>query len=454
MSTSKISVTCLSGIGLVFAGLAGALPAAATVAPVTCHGVPATIVGTDGSDHLVGTRHRDVIVALAGSPDVIKARGGNDLVCAGQGKDVVYGGSGNDVVYGDDNNTTAQYTNDRLYGGAGNDRLFGRAGADQLEGGAGNDVLRGGPDQYGPDSGRVVSGDSLAGGAGDDLLDVGQIGRRSSGGPLDSISFAHARHGVRVDLPGHLATGEGHDNLVTTDGLFVTGSSHADVMVGSGGDDELIGEAGGDRIAGRGGNDFVAAGSPDGAAPGPGAHDVITGGAGHDGLGFLGRTDVARGGAGLDNIILGPKVDGVRVDGGPGDDVLSYDVALTEQVGDLELLAGAGVVRQGSETGHWSGFSSVWVQARVNLTYVGTSASDDLLIDVANSVDARTKGGDDKVQVVNVRGSARLLTGAGDDDDDVEHARSLDADGGAGQDAIQSRVADSTCVNFEVSVGC
>ena len=44
----------------------------------TCAGLPATIVGTDGSDILFGTSGADVIVALGGN-DIIFARGGDPL---------------------------------------------------------------------------------------------------------------------------------------------------------------------------------------------------------------------------------------------------------------------------------------------------------------------------------------------------------------------------------------
>ena len=60
------------------------------VAPVAagCDGVPATIVGTGGSDTLNGN----------GANDVIVGRGGDDRITAGGGIDRVCGGSGNDTI--------------------------------------------------------------------------------------------------------------------------------------------------------------------------------------------------------------------------------------------------------------------------------------------------------------------------------------------------------------------
>ena len=56
-----------------------------TVAPPTCKGQPATIVGTPGPDVLVGTEGDDVIHGLRGD-DTINGGGGNDLICGGVAK--------------------------------------------------------------------------------------------------------------------------------------------------------------------------------------------------------------------------------------------------------------------------------------------------------------------------------------------------------------------------------
>jgi RTX calcium-binding nonapeptide repeat (4 copies) len=92
-------------------------------APVTCNGLPATIVGTEkgteGRDPpLIGTRGRDVIVGLGGN-DTLSGLGGNDVICGGD-------------------------ANDTLKGGSGKDTLLGQAGGDVLKGGPGRDFCNGG----------------------------------------------------------------------------------------------------------------------------------------------------------------------------------------------------------------------------------------------------------------------------------------------------------------------
>jgi hypothetical protein len=90
-------------------------------APPTCKGIPATIIGTNGSDVRSGTSGRDVIVGLGGN-DKLNGLAGNDLICGGPGRD-------------------------RLNGGKGRDQLDGQGGRDTLKGGPGNDRLNGGPGQ-------------------------------------------------------------------------------------------------------------------------------------------------------------------------------------------------------------------------------------------------------------------------------------------------------------------
>ena len=119
--------------------------------PPTCHGRPATIVGTSGVDVLTGTRGADVIVAGDGR-DWIAAGNGNDTICTGAGADTVRGGLGDDEV----NSGTAR---DVVHGGTGNDRLTGHTGGDVLAGGTGNDTLHG-----------TGGNDNLIGGNGNDHI--------------------------------------------------------------------------------------------------------------------------------------------------------------------------------------------------------------------------------------------------------------------------------------------
>ncbi len=109
-------------------------------------GRAATIVGTDGDDHLVGTDGPDFIVGGAGS-DRLEGRGGRDTLCGGTGDDVLMGGNGPDRLFGDRGNDEVRggRHSDLLRGGAGGDALFGGKGQDLVWGGTGRDAVYGGP---------------------------------------------------------------------------------------------------------------------------------------------------------------------------------------------------------------------------------------------------------------------------------------------------------------------
>lgn len=91
--------------------------------PITCNGLPATMVGSDGRETMGGTPGRDVIHGRGGN-DVIRGNGGNDVICGGAGKDRLFGGPGQD----------------RLFGGPGRDVLNGGTGRDRCNGGSGADT--------------------------------------------------------------------------------------------------------------------------------------------------------------------------------------------------------------------------------------------------------------------------------------------------------------------------
>lgn len=112
---------------------------------LTCFGVPATIIGSKGSDIIYGTSGDDYIVGLEGN-DIIYGMGGNDLICGGEGNDILVGGHGNDIIDGDRGNDIifGAGGDDTLIGGEGNDILYGGDGDDTLDGGPGNNILDGG----------------------------------------------------------------------------------------------------------------------------------------------------------------------------------------------------------------------------------------------------------------------------------------------------------------------
>jgi hypothetical protein len=98
-------------------------PPAPGTATATCKGLPATIVGTDGSDVRTGSLGQDVIAGLGGN-DTLSGIAGNDVICGGAGRDTLRGGKGKDT----------------LLGQKGKDTLKGGGGKDLCKGGKGNDT--------------------------------------------------------------------------------------------------------------------------------------------------------------------------------------------------------------------------------------------------------------------------------------------------------------------------
>ena len=112
-------------------------------------GLPATIVGGKGNDHITAGPRADHISGGAGS-DTLHGGGGDDLIEGLTGADTLYGSAGADVLLGGDDD-------DGIYGGSGDDTIRGGSGGDHCVGHDGNDLLYG-------DAGR----DGLYGGAGHD----------------------------------------------------------------------------------------------------------------------------------------------------------------------------------------------------------------------------------------------------------------------------------------------
>jgi hypothetical protein len=129
-----------------------------TNAHLTCFGLPATIIGTEGNDRLTGTSGPDIIVGLGGN-DLIKGLGGADVICGGDGDDVIEGGDGADLIDGGagDDLIKGQNGDDALLGGDDDDIIEGGAGTDFLDGGPGTDTLKG---QAGTDT--CVNGETVA----------------------------------------------------------------------------------------------------------------------------------------------------------------------------------------------------------------------------------------------------------------------------------------------------
>ncbi|MEH2113027.1 MAG: calcium-binding protein [Nostoc sp.] len=113
------------------------------------------------------------ITGFDNSDDVVNGQGGNDKIDGLSGNDLLRGGTGNDSLLGGegDDSLFGDTGNDSLLGGEGDDSLLGGERDDILLGGTGNDTLLGGREN-----------DTLLGGAGDDRLTVGSSNLDTLGG--------------------------------------------------------------------------------------------------------------------------------------------------------------------------------------------------------------------------------------------------------------------------------
>jgi Ca2+-binding RTX toxin-like protein len=251
-------------------------PAASAAAP-QCDGRDATIVGTEGPDHLTGGPGEDVIVALGGN-DTIDNVGGNDVVCGDAGDDVItghggslHGGPGNDEMH---ESLKAHFA--YLYGDAGEDRLVCAYGCTE-NGGSGKDRLVGGPVGH---RGNTLDGgsgtDVVLGGKRDDTiwLSSGRDSINGQGGE-NFLECENATGGVRVDLATGTAAGPDGWQTSLKHIADVDGSPYRDHLLGDDGPNGLTDFlSAGDVVKGRGGRDRVSVHLPGGA--------TVSGGKGKD----------------------------------------------------------------------------------------------------------------------------------------------------------------------------
>ncbi|MEV5002742.1 calcium-binding protein [Nocardioides sp. LML1-1-1.1] len=263
----------VSGASLVVVGALAAIAPAQAAAP-TCAGRTATIVGTAGDDDLQGTPLPDVVWLGPGN-DRFRGDSGNDIICGGAGRDSINGEYGNDIILGESGA-------DRLAGGPGDDSLSGGTGADAFAGGAGDDRINGGRDR-------------------------------------DLLTYLTSLHAVTVNGATGTVDGDGHDTYALVE--TVQGTADADTMVGGPGSDHFVGAAGADRISGGGGADILEA-----------AGGTASGGPGDDLL--IVTRGVARGDAGRDVLQLSL---GARGYGGEGDDLFRAGIGSSSAYGEAGL---------------------------------------------------------------------------------------------------------------------
>ena len=219
---------------------------------------PDVLVGTPGPDVIWGGAGNDVIYGgsgndiICGGPgnDVIYGEAGNDVLNGGSGSNIIYGGRGDDVLNGGSGNENILYGgagDDRLLGGSGNDDiLYGGLGIDHLDGGSGSgDILDGG---YG--------WDFLNGGSGhDDTASFATMPRsEETGGGVHASLKTGLAMGDGHDRMRHIENLEGsafNDVLIGNhrDNKLYGGPGN-DTLIGGGGRDELNGGPGNNRCRG------------------------------------------------------------------------------------------------------------------------------------------------------------------------------------------------------------
>lgn len=229
-----------------------------------------------------------------GGTNRIRGDGAGNTIDGTPFKDRILGLNGDDVIDGLE----------------GDDVIKGGAGNDTLSGGAGDDVLRG--------NGRD---DTLNGGIGDDILDGGR--------GFDTVSYADARSGVRVDLniEGEQDTDRKGDSLTGKDTLIsiegIVGSDYNDVLRGSDGSNVIKGGGGRDKIYGYDGTDILAGGRGADQIFGGRGSDELLGERGDDSLFGGAGNDYLEGGEGDDYLKGGRGVDSFVFDDQAGFDIVA-----------------------------------------------------------------------------------------------------------------------------------
>jgi len=328
------------------------------------------IVGTLASETLEGGSGQDHIEDRLGGSDVLRGGSGADTLIVSRQSNMAVGviqlegGDGNDTLsYQGYNASTVT-----MDGGAGADSfsMIANAGAVTIVTGAGADTISL-HQFFSSASGSLVVTDFTTGAGGDALdwtsylgvtlsnwdatnpfgsghLRLVQSGSdtliqmdRDGGGGLHGYSTLMTLQGVTnstltsMNLGGFTPSGgaqTGQTFLGSSSADSIDGTSGADVINGLGGNDTVQGGAGDDQIDGGDGADRLFGGF---------GNDLVLGGEGNDHLEDRdGGSDTMRGGGGADTLIISRQsnmaVGAIRLEGGEGDDSLSYQGYTTGSV--------------------------------------------------------------------------------------------------------------------------
>ncbi len=332
----------------------------------------------------------DFNTALAGDqtlaanlPLAINAGGGDDVVTGptvATGALEIIGGDGDDLL-------TGGLSDDTIKGGNDDDRIIGFRGGDTMQGEAGNDVL-----VWNNGDGSDV----MDGGGGNDEVEVN--GSTGAVGDIFTIKAGPATGSVRFDRTnlGPFGLDITTSERMTVNGLGGGDSIQADETVGTRilltanggtGVDTIVGTPGADLINGGEDNDTLAGAGGDDRIVGDRGNDTMNGGTGDD-------TTVWNNGDGTDVMNGDAGVDRVEVNG-------------STTAGDVFTIAPNGQ------------------RAKFDRTNLGPFSLD---IGSAEALDVNGLGGDDD-----------FTASAG-----ISSLIAIDADGGAGNDALDGAEGDDT----------
>ena len=212
--------------------------------------------------------------------------------------------------------------------------------------------------------------------------------RNLAGGRIEGALDLRAGDDLIINfgtIVGTISTGTGRDVLDTASGSWSGAANlgwEEDLFLGSSGNDVVQGDRNGDALYGNQGDDLLLGGTGDDLLVGGSGHDGLYGESGNDHLITQGG-DAAFGGDGED-LIESDDLSFARIDGGAGNDVLTFDLPglrldlaaalATGRLASIEAIALVGdqqvAVRSGDATALADG----------TLTFTGTAADALLLV--------------------------------------------------------------------------
>jgi Ca2+-binding RTX toxin-like protein len=441
-------------------------------------GVENGVILRPGAANLVGNELDNLLVAGAGA-NVLTGGAGTDTASyasAAGGVTVrldsataqATGGSGSDTLHDIENLIGSAFA-DSLTGSAGANRMNGGAGADTLSGGAGSDryevdnaadvVVESAVDVgidmvafsiaawtlgAGVENGRILAGGaaSLTGNDLANLLVAGDGDNRIDGrAGQDTVSYVTSRAGVTIDLALNAAQttgGSGTDTLLAIE--HAIGSDFADVIRGTSAANRLDGGAGSDTLDGRAGADTLVGGAGDDSYTIDDAGDVVSDSGGIDTVTtWLATTTL---GATIENAriastgsasltgnslgnLLAAGAGSNRIDGGAGEDTLSYAGATAGVRVSLGLATAQATGGSGSDT-------------LLSIEHLVGSAFADALAGSAAS--NRIEGGTGNDTLDGAAGADTLVGGSGNDLYRVDSANDVVTDS-SGTDTVEVRAS-------------